>query len=325
MIIVRSPLRITLGGGGTDLPSYYREFGGFLIAAAIDRYVYITLHETFVDDLIVKYSKLERVAEASQLSHPIIREAMSFMKMDGKRLELTSMADIPAGTGLGSSGSFTTALLKTLHAHNKHLVHPEELAEQACHIEIDRLGEPIGKQDQYIAAYGGVTCFEFRENDKVEAYPLRMTAETRDNLEDNLVLFFTGYSRRAGSILAEQNTKTKGSDRSMIDNLHFVKNLGQRSKAAFESGNLEDFGRLMHEHWTYKKQRSSGMSNPEIDGWYGLAMRNGAVGGKLIGAGGGGFLMFYTEDKRRLRHVMREAGMAEVRFRFDFEGTKVVV
>ncbi len=325
MIIVRSPLRITLGGGGTDLPSYYREFGGFLIAAAIDRYVYITLHETFVDDLIVKYSKLERVPEAAELSHPIIREAMSFMKMDGKRLELTSMADIPAGTGLGSSGSFTTALLKTLHAHNKHLVHPEELAEQACHIEIDRLGEPIGKQDQYIAAYGGVTCFEFRETDKVEAYPLRMTAETRDNLEDNLVLFFTGYSRRAGSILAEQNTKTKGSDRSMIDNLHFVKDLGQRSKTAIESGNLEDFGRLMHEHWTYKKQRSSGMSNPEIDGWYDLAMRNGAVGGKLIGAGGGGFLMFYTEDKRRLRHVMREAGMAEVRFRFDFEGTKVVV
>ena len=325
MIIVRSPLRITLGGGGTDLPSYYREFGGFLVAAAIDRYVYITLHETFVDDLIVKYSKLERVAEANELTHPIIREAMGFMELDGKRLELTSMADIPAGTGLGSSGSFTTALLKTLHAHKRHIVHPEELAEQACHIEIDRLGEPIGKQDQYIAAYGGVTCFEFRENDKVEASPLRMSAETRDNLEDNLVLFFTGYSRRAGSILAEQNTKTKSSDKSMVDNLHFVKDLGYRSKAAIEAGNLADFGSLMHEHWTYKKQRSSGMSNPEIDAWYNLAMNNGAIGGKLIGAGGGGFLMFYTEDKRRLRHVMREAGMAEVRFRFDFEGTKVVV
>ena len=215
--------------------------------------------------------------------------------------------------------------MKTLHAHNRHLVHPEELAEQACHIEIDRLGEPIGKQDQYIAAYGGVTCFEFRQDDKVEAYPLRMSSETRDNLEDNLVLFFTGYSRRAGSILAEQNTKTKSSDKSMVDNLNFVKDLGYRSKAAIESGNLADFGRLMHEHWTYKKQRSSGMSNPEIDGWYNLGMNNGAIGGKLIGAGGGGFLLFYTEDKRRLRHVMREAGMAEVRFRFDFEGTKVVV
>jgi len=325
MIIVRSPLRITRGGGGTDLPSYYREFGGLLVAAAIDRYVYITVHDTFDDDLIIKYSRLERVSDASQVAHPIFREALAFLNMDGKRLELTSMADIPAGTGLGSSGSFTTALLKALHTHNRHLIHPQELAEQACHIEIDRLGEPIGKQDQYIAAYGGLTCFRFCENDAVEASPLRVSAETRDNLEDNLVLFFTGYSRKASSILAEQNAKTKESDKSMIDNLHFVKELGERSKEAIEGGRLEEFGRLMHEHWEYKKRRSSGMSNPDIDQWYELALRNGAVGGKLIGAGGGGFLMFYTEDKIRLRHAMREAGMTEVRFRFDFEGTKVVV
>ena len=325
MIIVRSPLRITLGGGGTDLPSYYRDHGGFLIAGAIDRYVYITLHETFVEDLIVKYSSLERVSGASELKHPIVREAFAFLKMDGKRLELTSMADIPAGTGLGSSGSFTTALLKALHSHNKHLVHPQELAEQACHIEIDRLGEPIGKQDQYIAAYGGVTCFRFGRDGAVEASPLAMSGEARDNLEDNLVLFFTGYSRKASSILAEQDTKTKSSDKSMVDNLHYVKDLGLRSKAVLEAGHLADFGRLMHEHWEYKKRRSSGMSNPVIDEWYGLALRNGAIGGKLIGAGGGGFLMFYTEEKLRLRHAMREAGLIEVRFRFDFEGTKVVV
>lgn len=325
MIIVRSPLRVTLGGGGTDLPSYYREHGGFLVAAAIDRYVYITLHETFVDDLIVKYSKLERVAHASELQHPIIREVMSFLEMDGKRLELTSMADIPAGTGLGSSGSFTTALIKALHAYNRHLIHPGTLAEQACHIEIDRLGEPVGKQDQYIAAYGGVTCFRFLENDEVEAWPLPMSTETRDNLEDNIVMFFTGYSRRASSILAEQDARTKKSDTAMVENLHYVKDLGLRSLTAIEDGNLPAFGRLMHEQWEYKKRRSSGMSNPEIDRWYDLALRNGAVGGKLIGAGGGGFLMFYTEDKIRLRRAMREAGMTEVRFRFDFEGTKVIV
>jgi len=325
MIIVRSPLRITLGGGGTDLPSYYRDHGGFLIAGAIDRYVYITLHETFVEDLIVKYSSLERVSHASELKHPIVREAFSFLKMDGRRLELTSMADIPAGTGLGSSGSFTTALLKALHSHNKHLVHPQELAEQACHIEIDRLGEPIGKQDQYIAAYGGVTCFRFAEDGAVEAAPLRMSSEARDNLEDNLVLFFTGYSRKASSILAEQDTKTKSSEKSMVENLHYVKDLGLRSKEALEAGSLADFGSLMHEHWQYKKRRSSGMSNPVIDEWYGLALRNGAIGGKLIGAGGGGFLMFYTEEKLRLRHAMREAGLTEVRYRFDCEGTKVVV
>jgi D-glycero-alpha-D-manno-heptose-7-phosphate kinase len=195
MIIARSPLRVTLGGGGTDLPSYYEKFGGFLIAAAINRYVYITLHDTFVPDLIVKYSELERVAEASQLKHPIIREAFAMLGMDGHSLELTSMADIPAGTGLGSSGSFTTALLKALHAHKRNLMHSAELAAQACEIEIGRLNEPIGKQDQYIAAFGGVTCFKFLENGKVEAWPLKLTNETRDNLEDNLLLFFTGYSR----------------------------------------------------------------------------------------------------------------------------------
>ncbi|HSY75122.1 MAG TPA: kinase, partial [Dongiaceae bacterium] len=209
MIIARSPLRVTLGGGGTDLPSYYENHGGFLIAAAIDRYVYITLHDTFVPDLLAKYSELERVEDASKLKHPILREAFALVGMDGHFLELTSMADIPAGTGLGSSGSFTTALLKALHAYKKNLVHPAELAAQACEVEIDRLKEPIGKQDQYIAAYGGITCFKFLENGKVEAWPLKISDETRDNLEDNLLLFFTGYSRSASAILKVQDAKSK--------------------------------------------------------------------------------------------------------------------
>ena len=200
MIIARSPLRVTLGGGGTDLPSYYEKFGGFLIAAAIDRYVYITLHENFTPDLIVKYSRLERVEDAAKVEHPIIREAFAALQMDGRGLELTSMADIPSGTGLGSSGSFTTALLKALHAQKKDLIHPAELAEQACDIELNRLKEPIGKQDQYIAAYGGLTCFNFLPDGKVEAWPLKVSEETRDNLEDNLLLFLTGYSRSASAI-----------------------------------------------------------------------------------------------------------------------------
>src|SRR5579859_3230462 len=219
MIIARSPLRVTLGGGGTDLPSYYEKFGGFLIAAAIDRYVYITLHDTFVPDLIVKYSELERVPDASKLKHPILREAFSLVGVSGQSLELTSMADIPAGTGLGSSGSFTTALLKALHAYRKNLVHPAELAEQACEIELGRLKEPIGKQDQYIAAYGGVTCFRFLPGGKVQAWPLKISEETRFNLEDNLLLFFTGYSRSASAILKEQNDKSKLADSEMIENL----------------------------------------------------------------------------------------------------------
>src|SRR3984957_6661124 len=243
MIITRSPLRITLGGGGTDLPSYYREHDGFVISAAIDKYVYITLHETFVADLIIKYSKLERVTRVEEVEHPIIREALQVVGIEPRYLELSSMADIPSGTGLGSSGSFTTSLLKALHAYKRNLVHPAELAEQACHIEIDRLGEPIGKQDQYIAAYGGVTCFRYLADGRVEAYPLRISEETRFNLEDNLLLFFTGYSRSASTILKDQDQKSRAADPSMTENLHFIKKLGVDSQEALEAGNLNEFAR----------------------------------------------------------------------------------
>jgi len=324
MIITRSPLRISLGGGGTDLPSYYREHSGFLIAAAIDKYVYITLHQTFVQELIIKYSKMEWVKSVDEVQHPLIREALRLTGVGAPHLEITSMADIPAGTGLGSSGSFTTALLKALHTLKKNLIHPQELAQQACRIEIDILNEPVGKQDQYIAAYGGITCFRFLPDDKVEAWPLKIDTETLYNLEDNLLLFFTGYSRTASEILKEQDVKSKQNEKEMIDNLHFIKELGWKSKEALEAGDLEKFGKLMNVHWEHKKQRSSNMSNEQIDQWYELARSNGALGGKVIGAGGGGFLMFYAQDKARLRHAMREAGLQEVRFRFDFEGTRVV-
>ncbi|WP_207515891.1 MULTISPECIES: hypothetical protein [Mycolicibacter] len=318
-------MRISLGGGGTDLPSYYRDHEGFLVAAAIDKYVYLTLHQTFGHDIIIKYSQMELVPSADQIQHPIIREALKMLGINETNLELTSMADIPAGTGLGSSGSFTTALLKTLHTYQKNLVHPEELAEQACHIELDLLKDPIGKQDQYIAAYGGLTCFTFRRDGKVEAAPLKVSTETLYNLEDNLLLFFTGYSRAASSILKEQDDQSKKKADDMLQNLHFVKELGFKSRDALESGDLHEFGRLMNTHWEFKKRRSGSMSNTTINDWYELALRNGAVGGKLIGAGGGGFLMFYAEDKVRLRHALMGAGMQEVRFRFDFEGTKIVV
>jgi D-glycero-alpha-D-manno-heptose-7-phosphate kinase len=235
------------------------------------------------------------------------------------------MADIPAGTGLGSSGSFTTALLKALHAYKKNLVHPAELAEQACDIEINRLQEPIGKQDQYIAAYGGITCFKYLPGGKVEAWPLKISEETLYNLEDNLLLFFTGYSRSASKILKEQNDKTRTADPSMIDNLHFVKDIGLKSAGALERGDLHEFAGYMDLHWERKKERSGGMTNPQINEWYDLAKANGALGGKLIGAGGGGFLMFYAEEKGRLRRAMAGLGLPELRFRFDFEGTRVVV
>jgi D-glycero-alpha-D-manno-heptose-7-phosphate kinase len=272
----------------------------------------------------LKYSKLEHIDNIEEVQHPIIREAIRMLEFKTPQVEITTLADIPAGTGLGSSGSFTTALLKALHAHRRKLLHPSELASLACEIEINRLKEPIGKQDQYIAAYGGITCFTFNSDESVEAIPLQLKMDTMFNLEDNLLLFFTGFSRNAGSILKDQNVRTQKSDQEMLRNLHYVKELGLRSKQALEDGKPKLFGEILHEHWEHKKKRSGGMSNPRIDEWYELGRANGAVGGKLVGAGGGGFLMFYANDRSRLRSAMSRAGLEEVRFRFDFEGTKVL-
>jgi D-glycero-alpha-D-manno-heptose-7-phosphate kinase len=325
MIITRSPLRISLGGGGTDLPSYYEKFGGFLISAAIDKYVYVSVTRPFVEGIYLKYSELERVQQINEVRHPIIREALSMLDFKTPQIEITTLADIPAGTGLGSSGSFTTALLKALYSHRRWLITPSELAKLACEIEIDRLKEPVGKQDQYIAAYGGITCFEFHPDDSVNAYPLPIKMETLFELEDNLLLFFTGFSRKAGDILEDQDTRTQQDDGEMLENLHHTKDLGMRIKKALEEGKPQEFGQLMHTHWEHKKTRSGGMSNPQIDEWYELGRRNGALGGKLVGAGGGGFLMFYAEDRSKLRESMAGAGLEEVRFHFDFEGTKVLL
>ena len=324
MIITRSPLRITLGGGGTDLPSYYRQHGGFLIAAAIDKYVYVTVMRPFVEGVFLKYSKLEHVKQIDDVQHPIIREAMRMLGFTTPQIEITTLADIPAGTGLGSSGSFSTALLKALYAHRRRLLQPNEIAERACEIEMNRLSEPIGKQDQYAAAFGGVTCFTFNPDDTVTACPLKASMEALFDLEDNLLLFFTGFSRSASSILKDQKQRSERSDAAMLQNLHYVKELAKRSWQALEAGKTTLFAELMHEHWEHKKRRSDGMSNPQIDEWYELGRKNGAIGGKLVGAGGGGFLLFYSEDHRRLRSAMTKAGLEEVRFRFDFEGTKVL-
>jgi D-glycero-alpha-D-manno-heptose-7-phosphate kinase len=325
MIITRSPLRITLGGGGTDLPSYYRPFGGFLLAAAIDAYIYVTVLRRFARGIVLKYSKLETIATVQEVQHPIIREALRMMdEREATQIEITTLADIPSGTGLGSSGSFSTALLKALCVYQRRTIAPRELAEMACDIEINRLGEPIGKQDQYISAYGGITCFTFNPDDSVDVEPLRISRESLFDLEDNMLLFFTGFSRQAGSILKDQHVRSQQADREMLDNLHRIKDLGLRSKAALEAGDNRQFGELMHEHWEHKRRRSAGMSNPQIDEWYELGRNNGAIGGKLVGAGGGGFLLFYAEDHARLRHAMAAAGLEEVRFRFDFDGTKVL-
>ena len=324
MIITRSPLRISLGGGGTDLPSYYQEHCGFVVAGAVDRHVYIVLHEPFDGRIILKYSKLEIVNSPAEVAHPIIRAALELTGVDD-RIEIASMSDIPAGTGMGSSGSFTVALLRALHALQNESVTARHLAEKACHIELDLLRQPIGKQDQYIAAFGGLNAFTFHPDGSVDVEPLQISREALFNLEDSLIIFFTGFTRSASEILTEQHVKSQQGDKDMIANLHFVKQLGYESKKALESGDVRSFGEIMHTHWEHKKARSGAMTNPCIDSYYELARRNGAWGGKVIGAGGGGFLMLCAEDKARLRRALTGAGLREMRLRFDFEGTKVVV
>jgi D-glycero-alpha-D-manno-heptose-7-phosphate kinase len=325
VIIVRSPLRISLGGGGTDLPSYYRKHTGFVVAAAITRYVYVTISEAFWPQIRLKYSKLEEVDTVDEIQHPIIREAMRLTGVAGPYLDIVSLSDIPAGTGLGSSGSFTTALLRALYALKRRFISPEDLAEQACHIEIDLLGEPVGKQDQYISSFGGVTSFEFLPNDGVVVRPLTIPSEALANLEDNLLLFFTGSSRSASQILRDQDTRSKADSSLVLMNLDFTKQLGMASRDALVSGDLPLFAKLMAEHWRYKKQRSSGITTQRVDELYELALANGALAGKLVGAGGGGFLMLYTEDKTRVRRALRAAHLREVRFQFDFAGTTTIV
>ena len=325
MIITQTPLRIALGGGGTDLESYYSKFGGFWIAAAINKYVYITLNDSFDNEIRAHYSKIEVANDINEITHPLIREAFKLIGLNKKGIEVTSMADVPAGTGLGSSGSYTVGLLKALHAYKREHITTYNLAEKACSIEIGILKEPIGKQDQYAAAFGGINQYYADKNGKITVTPLRISNDTLFDLENNLLLFFTGYSRNSYEILAHQDNATKKDSQEMIENLNEIKKLGQECKEALESGNTLRFGELMHIHWQNKKKRSPGITNPKIDKWYNIAMENGALGGKLIGAGGGGFLMFYAKDSDKLRAVMKKIGLRELRFKFDFEGSKIVM
>jgi D-glycero-alpha-D-manno-heptose-7-phosphate kinase len=322
MIISRTPLRISIGGGGSDLPSYYERFGGAFISAAIDKYVYIAINKTFTNEYSIRYSSQERVATPEEIRHPIVREAIKLHGLGP--VEVVSVADIPAGTGLGSSGAFTVCLLRAIYAHKREIMTTSSLAEEACHIEMNLLREPVGKQDQYIAAYGGLTYFEIDKAGQVAVSPLALTNRGLHDLEDHLVLWFTGYSRSASALLADQKAKSDSGDGEMIKNLRFIVELGQEIRKALIAGDNRRFGQLMHEHWLHKRVRSSGMSSDRINRWYDAAMANGAVGGKVVGAGGGGFLLFYAEDVAGVRHALASEGLEEVRFKFDFDGSTII-
>ena len=324
MIITRTPLRISIGGGGTDLPSYYERHGGFVLSAAISQYVFVSVNRMFHDGYLLKYSSLENVKTVDEIRHPILREVLRRHNGQGF-LEIASIADVPAGTGLGSSGTFTVGLLKALLAYKRKHVSAADLAEEACDIEINVLRQAVGKQDQYIAAFGGIMSFEFRTDGSVNALPLAISNDTLLDLEHNLLMFFTGYSRNATVVLDDQKKRSLDGDSAMIDNLHFIKQLGISTKEALESGQTQCYAELMREHWEHKRVRSKGMSNEQIDHWHTVGMQNGALGGKLVGAGGGGYLLFYADDPMRLRRAMSGEGLSELRFRFDHDGSTVLV
>jgi D-glycero-alpha-D-manno-heptose-7-phosphate kinase len=331
MIIVRAPIRIPIGGGGTDLPSYYSLYGGEWISAAIDKHVYIAINKRLQTSFKISYSKTEEVEKPNQIQHPIIREAIKLLKIDGG-IEIASIADVPANTGLGGSGSFTVALLTALHAFLRdtsqdNLPTKKEIAEQACHIAIDLLKEPSGKQDEYIAAYGGINSFFVSQNGEVKVeplYPQKISPGALRELENNLLMFYTGIRRESRDVLTIQAQATQKGDKEMIENLHRVKEIGREIKEALIKGEFRRFGELLDIHWQEKIKRA-GTSNLQFNHWYEIAKQNGAIGGKLMGAGGGGFFLFYCENqKNRLRKAMVAQGLEERLFHFDLEGVKVI-
>lgn len=319
VIFTRAPLRLSLGGGGTDLPSYYKEYGGFLIAAAINKYVYMLTHTAFQKRYRLKYSQFEEIDDVEDIKHPLLREALK-RYWRGNPLEIASVADIPAGTGMGSSGAFTVCLLKALALGQRKTITTRDLAECACDIEINVLNEPSGKQDQYVAAYGGICSYTFEPNGNVKVEPLNISEETMNDIADRMLLFYTGSTRKAGSILADQDQKTRSNDKKMVENLHRTKGIGIESKSLLEEGELKQLAVLMDEHWQNKRKRSDGMSSDRVDELYDVAKKSGAVGGKLVGAGGAGFLLVYSEDPRRTRSAMKDLKAPEVRFDIDYQG-----
>jgi D-glycero-alpha-D-manno-heptose-7-phosphate kinase len=324
MIISRTPLRMSFVGGGSDLPSYYRYHGGgAVVSTAINKYVYITVNDKFDDSIRVSYSKTEEVSSVAEIQHKLVRETLFYLGIKGG-VEVTSIADIPSrGTGLGSSSAFTVGLLNALHAHRSHFVAAGRLAEEACYIEIDICGEPIGKQDQYASAFGGLNFIQFNEDDTVFTNPIICQKETFQRLQENILVFYTGIARNAASILKAQGDNLKA-DPHKRDAMRRMVQLAFEMRNALQRNNLDDFGEVLHENWLLKKSMASNVSSDQIDTWYERARKAGALGGKLLGAGSGGFLMFYAPRERHQAIALALKDLRKVDIGCEPEGSKII-
>ncbi|MBK8258469.1 MAG: sugar kinase [Polyangiaceae bacterium] len=325
MIVSRAPVRFSLGGGGTDLPSYSDRFGGYVVSAAIDKYIYVSANRRFFPSIRLSYSKTEIVTDVDTIDHPIFREALRMTKIDSS-IELVSVADLPANSGLGSSSSFTVALLNALHTIKREFVSSQKLAEEACELEMVRLGEPVGKQDQYIAAFGNVTAFTFERDGSVHVEPVPVSDDVLDELQNNLVILWSGVERPAKVVLGEQGARLRDLNPDTVARMHTIKSLGHDVYRLLVKGDLDTFGELLHEHWIAKRKVASKMTDDTLDEHYEAARRAGAIGGKLMGAGGGGFFMFYVRpgDRRKFVEQMTERGLRPLRFHFDMDGARIV-
>ncbi len=323
MIISRTPFRISFVGGGTDLQSFYKEEGGEVVSSAINKYVYITVkkqNDLHPHRIRVGYSITENVERVDEIQHPIVREVLKYLNIDYP-IEITSIADIPARTGLGSSSTFTVGLLNALHALQGEHLSSRKLAEEACHIEIERLGRPIGKQDQYAAAFGGMNHIKFNPDGNVQVSPIVCKEEGRKRLFWNLLMFYTGLTRDANEILKEQVEQKRRNH----DSLKVIKSMVTEFVGVIETGDdMDQVGEMLHKNWMEKRQLTSGITNDKIDGYYDNARTAGAIGGKLLGAGGGGFLLLYAD--RNKHDAIRKAlkGLIELDFDYEPEGSKII-
>jgi len=323
MIFSRAPLRISIGGGGTDLPSYYKKRSGYVISAAINKYIYISIGQTFNKKFILKYSKLEEVNNISKIKHPLFRETLKELKISSP-VNISSHADIPSGSGLGSSGCFTVALVKALGELKKLKLPKNKLAEIACKIEIKRLKEPVGKQDQYSSAFGGLRSYKFLKNGEVVTKEININRRKLEQFKNSLSIYYTGILRNSYDILKTQDTKSKKMNKEMLYNLDKIKEMGLQTKDILEKGNLTEYGYLMNDHWNSKKKRSPQMTSKYINYLYDYGLENGAIGGKLIGAGGGGFLIFYCKNSKELELSFKKIKIDKIDFNIDFEGVKTL-